>query len=187
MIWWFNSDHKLLLAAPGIYIEVQASPAKFLQLKSGTGLVARASICSTCMSLRAAARWSAVLPFRSGKLTEAPACTSICTTWDCLVMMARWSGVCRESSGLAFSLSICTFMQERHTHTLYPYVPMNFYAGIYNTHKSHYNQLELSGVLLINIRPTCLMLLAMSRFMYTPTMSFTRCCVRRTFSCMMER
>ena len=55
------------------YSVLLASPAKFLQLKSGTGLAARASILSTCMSLRAAARWSAVLPFRSGKLTEAPA------------------------------------------------------------------------------------------------------------------
>lgn len=85
-----------IVPSPALLSVVQSccSPAKFLLLKSGTGLVARASICSTCMSLRAEARCNAVLPLRSGKLTEAPAWTNSWTMWGCLVMIARWSGVC---------------------------------------------------------------------------------------------
>jgi hypothetical protein len=69
-------------------------PAKFLQLKSGRVLVARDKICRIRVSLLADARWRAVLPFRSGKLTDAPASTSNWTMCGWRVITAKWRGVC---------------------------------------------------------------------------------------------
>ena len=96
-------------------VHESTSPEKFLILKSGTGLLAWERIWSVRRSLLCEARWIHVFPRRSGKFTEAPACTRSWTTIGCLVMTAKCNGVWIK--GKKYTVHTIPVHHARSTHT----------------------------------------------------------------------